>query len=113
MFILCPNLTPNIFFQNLQDEVESLVPQLDFIKDTTASLIMDAPEGANTQHVSEASEELCQRHEKLRRDIDDILNHLEQGSEAVHDIQVGGRRWKPGGHCRDYRPGTLPFISSH
>lgn len=80
--------THNFHFQNMQDEVLALGSQLDYIKDTTESLLMDAPEGTDTDHVIAARDDLTRRYENLVRDIEDILGHLEQGSEAVHGIQV-------------------------
>ncbi len=76
-------------FQSLQDEVRSLDPQVDYVKDQADSLVTDAAPDVDTSAIIAETQAITDTYNKLNSKIDELLGEIEQGSEAVGDFQVG------------------------
>ena len=81
-----------LLFQGLQDEVQSLQPQLDYLQDFVDSLITDADTSVDTRPILASRDDLVGRHEVLERELEDLVVEMENASQSVAEWQDGVRQ---------------------
>lgn len=74
--------------QILQDELNGLQPQVNYVKDFVDILISDATNIADTNHVTSDLDDVMHRYAQLSDDVVANLEKMEAASEMITNFQV-------------------------
>ena len=74
--------------QILQDELNGLQPQVNYVKDFVDILISDATNIADTNHVTSDLDDVMHRYAQLSDDVVANLAKMEAASEMITNFQV-------------------------
>lgn len=74
--------------QALQEEVELVKPQLEYLRDLADNLTRSASPTENTKQILSRIDELKDRYDELKDDLDEAVDEIESGSHVVAQFQV-------------------------
>ena len=75
-------------FQMLQDELNGVQPQINYIKDFVDTLVSDATGIGDTSHVTAALDGVVEHYEWLWDNMSEKLTKMEAASEMITNFQV-------------------------
>ena len=75
----------------LQDELNGVQPQVNYIKEFVDALVSDATGIGDTSHVTAELDDVVERYERLRDDVSEKSAKMEAASEMITSFQVRTR----------------------
>ena len=80
----------SLLSQILQDELNGLQPQINYVKDFVDMLVSDATSIGDTSRVTADIDDIMQRYAELSEGVVDRLAKMEVASETISNFQVRG-----------------------
>ena len=72
----------------LQDEIQSLEFQVDYVKDQANSLLHSTQPGAETKKISDSVDDVTSRYRSLLDKVNELASEIQSGVDKSADLQV-------------------------